>query len=463
MKDSRILGLKHVTRDLPGGGCVFVLNTGAVITPEAEAMLQALHSRSTGGIREHLETLAKKGPEKFMQDIYVGYGHKSIGDCGTGTIFIEGVSMLVAKAIQDWSLYSGQESSTRYIDFADQRFIDPVGSLKSSAVLEEWRAFYLASQEPVRTHLRERFPRQENEDSGLYEKAINARSFDILRGFLPAGASTNLAWHTNLRQAADHMALLRHHPLSEVRMVADAMEDALREAYPNSFGQKRYEATEVYHNMWMREHYLFRSMEWRKRSSGSCRAVCVTQDTLQEDMLDEYEEIIRARPRKTELPKQMAECGTMQFAFLLDFGSFRDIQRHRSVTQRMPLLTSEFGIHPWYLESLPKNVAAAARELIKTQLKRMDSFPGGSLVRQYYLPMGMCVPCRLTGDLPALVYVVELRAQATVHPTLHETALSIGDILKGRLGGSFGLKLYVDCEPGRFDIKRGAHDIVVKK
>ncbi|MDP2594212.1 MAG: hypothetical protein Q8P36_02645, partial [bacterium] len=137
--DTRILELKHSTRNLPGGGFVLVLNTGAVITPEAEAMLQALHSRSVGGIREHLKTLAEKGPEKFMQSFYVGYGHKSIGDCGTGTIFIEGVSMLVAKAIQDWLLYSGQEASTRYIDFSTQKFIDPIGSPESAGLLEAWR------------------------------------------------------------------------------------------------------------------------------------------------------------------------------------------------------------------------------------------------------------------------------------------------------------------------------------
>jgi hypothetical protein len=67
----------------------------------------------------------------------------------------------------------------------------------------------------------------------------------------------------------------------------------------------------------------------------------------------------------------------------------------------------------------------------------------------------------LTGDLPALVYVVELRAQAVVHPTLHEVALSMADILLERFG-RFGLALYVDREKGRFDIKRGLHDIVRK-
>jgi len=45
-------------------------------------------------------------------------------------------------------------------------------------------------------------------NQNIYDKAIAARAFDILRGFLPAGATTNIAWHTNLRQAADKIAIL---------------------------------------------------------------------------------------------------------------------------------------------------------------------------------------------------------------------------------------------------------------
>ncbi len=39
---------------------LYILETGAQINAEAEAMLQALHSRSVGGIRSHLQILAKK-------------------------------------------------------------------------------------------------------------------------------------------------------------------------------------------------------------------------------------------------------------------------------------------------------------------------------------------------------------------------------------------------------------------
>lgn len=71
------------------------------VAPEPNAMLQALYSRSPKSVTEHLEQVKRVGAEKFMASYYVGYGHKSIGDCGTTSIFVENVSMLVAKAVQD--------------------------------------------------------------------------------------------------------------------------------------------------------------------------------------------------------------------------------------------------------------------------------------------------------------------------------------------------------------------------
>ncbi|MDD5464353.1 MAG: FAD-dependent thymidylate synthase, partial [Candidatus Moranbacteria bacterium] len=160
---------KHATRQLSNGGFVLGLNTEAKIDGQAEAMLQALHSRSTGGIKSHLKILQEKGAENFMEKFYVGYGHKSIGDCGSVTVFVEGVSMLGAKAIQDWRLYSGQEASTRYVDFSKQKFLDPTGTAAVEEILEDWRKFYLEAQQPVQEHLKKQFPKKDIEDQKIYD------------------------------------------------------------------------------------------------------------------------------------------------------------------------------------------------------------------------------------------------------------------------------------------------------
>ena len=82
-------------------------------------------------------------------------------------------------------------------------------------------------------------------------------------------------------------------------------------------------------------------------------------------------------------------------------------------------------------------------------------------IAQYYIGMGYRLHNRLTGDLPALVYLVEIRATRFVHPTLQKRATEMAEILLKQFG-SCGLILHLDEEPGRFDVRRGKHDIVEK-
>ena len=444
---------KHIVEDLSQGGFILVLNNGAEIDSQAEAMLQALHSRSTGGIRHHLKMLVEKGAENFMERFYVGYGHKSIGDCGSATVFVEGVSMLAAKAIQDWRLYSGQEASTRYVDFSKQKFLDPTNSPEGEEILEDWRKFYLEAQEPVREHLRGQFPRNEGEDQNIYDKAIKARAFDITRAFLPAGATTNVAWRMNLRQFSDQLMLLWHHPLAEVREIAEKAELALGKMYPGSFCYGKFPKTEEYNRSWMRNDYYY--------SNEKAKDFSLLYDKVDRGTLAGYKSILENRPAKTELPTAVAECGVVAYEFLLDFGSFRDLQRHRAIVQRMPLLVRDHGFNLWYLEALPQDLRSKAEEFIKQQEDRISKLKISEEDKQYFTAMGYRVPCRFSGDLKALVYLAELRSTRFVHPTLVEQMLKMIDNLK-ELFQDCGLVLHLDAEPNRFDIGRGQQDIVEK-
>jgi thymidylate synthase ThyX len=445
--------LSHTVVPLSGGGEVFVLNSGAVIGPESQAMLGALHSRSPGGIRSHLKMLAEKGSDKFMSTFYVGYGHKSIGDLGNTSVFIEGVSMLVAKAIQDFPLYNGQEVSTRYVDFSKQRFVDPVGTEQSGAILEEWRSFYLSGLEELIPVLKERYPRGEGEDEKVWEKAVKARAFDTMRAFLPSGASTNLVWTGELRQFADRIPVLRHHPLPEVREVGEAIEKALLIAFPNSFSAKRYDATEAYLAETQEEYAYF-----DEENPGDFKFT----DSINHARLAEYRKALTARPPKTELPYAVRDAGVAEFKFLLDFGSFRDIQRHRAVSLRMPIITERHGFESWYLSELPNALRKRAEQTIATQLAAVNACGLSETQKQYYLPMGFRTAVRFTGDLRALVYLVEIRATRFVHPTLRVRAVQMAQKLVEAYGKD-GLVLHLDPEPDRFDIKRGTHDIVSKE
>lgn len=283
--------LQHILKTTPSGVEVFILDTGSEINAESEAMLQALHSRSTGGIKSHLEVLKKTGSENFMSRFYVGYGHKSIGDCGSITLFIEGLSMLGAKALQDTKLYNGQEASTRYIDFSMQEILNPAWTPKWESLQEKQRAFYLEIIPEIEDHMRKLYPLKEWENTKLYESTLKAKIFDVARGFLPAGCSTNIAWHTTLRQVADRITFLRHHPLSEVREIAETLLDAVLEKYPNSFTKKVYEQTEWYLETASQDYYYHNplSPEFNLRSKN-----------VDNELLKTYMPLIESRPNEKQ-------------------------------------------------------------------------------------------------------------------------------------------------------------------
>lgn len=448
-----LVDLRHKVAYTKRGAMVLLLDRGEIISPEDNAMLMALHSRSTGGVLQHLDTLIRKGSERFMAMFYLGYGHKSIGDMAMVSLFIEGVSMLVAKAVQGFPLYAGQESSTRFIPFDKQKFENPSASAAAGEVLELERRFYLKIVQEMEEELKRRYPIAAEEKPADYKKAISARAFDIARGFLPAGATTNVAWEVNFRQLNDRLSVLRHHPLSEVREVAEVAEALLMGAYPSSFSGKRYARTEEYlAAIEAGDSYWF---------EADCPAFEYESRVDKLLLNRRFRRTLAIRPPKAELPKRLAVCGEVSFRFILDFASFRDLQRHRAVNQLMPLLSRRLGFNEWYLGELTPGLKAEALALLEGVDRKIAGLGLSPEEEQYYIPMGYNTSCRLSGDLPALVYLVELRATRFVHPTLRRRALQMAAALEDEFAPC-GLVLHLDPDPDRFDVKRGTHDIVTK-
>lgn len=428
---------------------ITILDGRDVPHPEDNAMLQALQSRSPAPVADRLKSLQNRDVGSWMERFYIGYGHRSIGDCGTITIYIENVSMLVAKAFQDWPLYSGQEASTRYMDFSSVSFLDPCGS--GGFIQEAWRDFYTNNQTACLEYLRKTYPRKENEKEATYERAIHARMFDIMRGFLPAGATTNLSWHTNLRQAADHLEELLVHPDTVIRNVAEQVWRSLKERYPHSFRLNDRPGVQEYLTQSM-EHHLLAPRTWPEFSFSE--PSFNEADLKFEGVLDS----LKKRPKSAPLPRKLAAFAGLESRFLLDFGSYRDLQRHRNGLIRLPLLTTDFGFHSWYFQQLPKEVALKANELIANQTKAINNLPCDPYLKQNYCAMGYRVPCHVIQNLPAFIYRVELRSSKTVHPTLRSTTLKEAEAFKRY----FSIPLYVDTESDSWTLRRGDQTILEK-
>ncbi len=444
--------IKHVSSDQR----VIVVDG---LNPEDNAMIQAVLSRDPKSIVPHLEKLQKEGSGKIMGLFYVGYGHGSIGQCGFTTIFLENVSMLVAKAFQDSSLYNGQESSTRYLNMSLQECKNPEGTSKGAMRQKKSMDFYEKVLAEILPSLKDRFPAEEGLDEkklSVYNKSLKAKAFDIARGFLPAGVTTYVSWTTSLQHLKNRIDVLKHHPVSEVREIAEQVLAAAKETYPDSFSHKDYPAQEEY-NKFVSTKNTYWDLPFQE--------FCVTKNTLSVSDLKRYSEELTNRPKHSELTSLINECGQIRVTFPLDFGSFRDMQRHRPWVLKMPLLHTRFGFFPWYLDQLPENLRKEAKKHLEELEKDLLEINVSSEELQNYIPMGYTVQTETTGGLPQYVYVCELRTQQTVHPTFRVPEQKMAAYLKKWFSENMNgmeIALYADMDPDVFSNKRGTQDIVSK-
>ena len=450
------------------------------LDPENVAMVQGLYSRSAASVDDHLTKVQASGSAKFWDNYVVGYNHKSIADCGSTTIFIEGVSLLAAKAIQDSPLYSGQETSTRYIDMAHQPIIllgaaaDAKLASDGQRIMMKWMDFYRLNQGRVSIHVAETHPRKDGEDEKAYNNAVKARTFDILRGFLPAGITTQLSWHTNLRQAGDHLTRLSHHPSSEIREIAQQIRSALVEKYPSSgFEEELASVSGVANKGKTPEEVAKAKAEaearaaWEGLAGGFAYGRSYASDksffgsTFEAEALQTgVWGLLKARPRGCVIPHFVSAAGMLHWTFPLDFGSFRDLQRHRNGVCRMPILTTGLGFERWYLEQLPEGVRQEAEGLIADQTTAIKDLTSDPTVKQYYTALGFRVGCEISYAMPAAVYIMEMRSGRTIHPTLRKVVLE--QMIPAYRKLFSNLPLHVDESPDYWTIHRGRQTIEEK-
>lgn len=471
--------------------------------PEDNAMLQALYSRSADSVLLHIERLKAVGSGKFMSQFYKGYGHASIADCGFTTIYFEGISMLAAVALEDDPLFNGQESSTRYIDFSQQAFVIPdhfnydngETTNRLAEAAETLRSFYVAAQEPLKADLRLRYPIKEDENEKIYEKAIAARAFDILRAWLPAGATTNVAWTTSLRKANERLVVLMHHPLEEIREIAAYAYASLHAEFPNSFQEdyaaisatgpeilyalEKLEGAELFNYYCSTEHFYSAATEnlWPTDADSTGYAVAPEFDlSIAVNLIG----LVKPHPKKA-LASRHSNGRFLHLCtvFNLDFGSFRDIHRHRGGYCANPIIKFDAPMHQWYLDQLPTNLCykgmllldnlrSIYNEVIDTTLEGNDEHTESmtreelleeSIIQlQYLIPMGILVPVFLNYDVNQFTYVTELRSGKTVHSTLRHIAHKMSATLT-----DFDIVHYADLDPDDWTLRRGTQDIVAKE
>lgn len=408
------------------------------------------------------QAAAIKKAQNFYDRILDGYGDDSIGELGGAHLAIENVSMIAAKVIEDCRIGgSPLEKSTRYIYF-DQKvhgeylfYREPV--LMTSA----YRDLYVSTCNmlfetysklipPLTSLFEEQMPKEESVSKVAYAAAMRGKVLDCLRGLLPAGTLTNMGIYGNGRFFESLLHKLHCHNLAELQEAGKRTSEELAKIIPSFI--RRAEINHYTHQNFAQFYEAMQSEikavtaqnadfpakacepGVRLVNSDPQSVVKVAAALLfahSERGLDELtahcstlpdEEIARildaacnVRENRRHKSPRALEHANFTFEIMADFGVYRDLHRHRMLTQERQLLNCNYGFYlppeivGTPMESVYSNAmyeAKAAFDKIVTELPEEA---------QYIVPMAYNVRWYFQVNLRALQWLCELRSQAAGH------------------------------------------------
>ena len=335
-------------------------------------------------------SLARQKAKEFHEKWVVGYGHASVAEHAVAHVAVEDVSIIASKVIEDTRLAAYTEKSTRYVPFARAYYEAPelggeAGRIYRSS-LEELFDLYERLLPAVTARIAETADRSQFKTERGYLNSCQAQACDALRYLLPAATHTNIGITANARTLEHLISKMLSHPLVEVRDTGERIKTEATKVIPTliKYARPRDYWTETPPAMRAlltellglggahgdRQDVRNRpgSELGASRSSGPVTLVRAPEDAearlaaaiLYEYAADEPYERIWDRVRKlpgaeqrrvigeylkrrrtygdpahgyTDPPLRALEHCYYTFEILVDYGAYRDIQRHRMATQ----------------------------------------------------------------------------------------------------------------------------------
>lgn len=431
------------------------------------------------GIMQQLAVASEKA-RKFHEKWVVGYGHGSVSEHSVVHLALENVSIIASKIIEDARLGSFTEKSTRYVIFSRDAFVVPPelpASVRDEYVATCSHLFdtYLSLVPRVIERLHAQQTRPNDISEKAHENMLRATALDMCRGLLPASTKTNIGLTANARELAHLIRKMAASRLIEARQLAEAMTTSGRTIAPTLL---KYTDPSPTHTMLpdvMREAFMplvanFSSKALTHDARGNsakivrqnranvwaiAHALAYQYAGIESPMLDLDESVVEinhnnnngdAPVTATEIcrralaargPHEGAprafEAATYQVELVLDYGAYRDLQRHRMLSPYARTLTPQLGYTvPHELTALDVALAGqydnALRTARDTWLHIMDAMHGDKSARQvaqYVLPLAYRVRVLWHVSLRELIHVIELRSGRGGHASYRALAQSL--------------------------------------
>ena len=438
--------------------------------PDAE--FAAIEGRGHSGAGAQAAAAARESQlavgraQDFYDRILDGYGDDSIGELGGAHLAIENVSMIATKVLQDARIGgSPLEKSTRYVSFAEQQdgdflfYKEPrlMASAHREAYLEINRALFETYRDligPLTAFIEQEAPRPAEVSQAAYQRSVRARALDALRGLLPASTVTNMGIFGNGRFFETLLIKLRISELAELGELGAAMGGELGKIIPSFI---RRSAPEHHHFGGFREFDSAQQAALRRLAQG-VPASGGTEAAARKEMVELVEhdpdaearvlaalafpetekplsslrewaaglpEQERAgvfktmgdlRANRRHKPPRALEMVTYTFDLLGDFGMYRDLHRHRMLTQSRQPLSTRWG-YEMSGEIAAAGLAGRFEEMMERAAEAYQAISGEfPLEAQYVVPMAYRIRWFVRINLRALMWLVELRSSPQGHP-----------------------------------------------
>jgi len=409
---------------------------------------------------------ARKKAKEFHEKWVVGYGHASVAEHAVAHIAIEEVSIIASKVIEDARLAAYTEKSTRYVPFGRVYYHAPELTGASGTLyretIEHLFDVYEELLPQVTARVAETADRSQFKTDRGFQNSCQAQACDALRYLLPAATHTNIGLTANARTLEHLISKLLSHPLPEVQEVGERIRVEATKLIPTLIKYARVK------DYWIETPPIMRALADDLLGDGAplttptgAEVVIVQAPEEAEARLaaailyeyteqpyeavwtrvrdlsaDEHRRVIEeylARRKTygtaphtyTDPPLRSLEHLYFTFDVLVDYGAYRDIQRHRMATQTTQRLTCAHGYDvPELVETYGFGDAfrAAMDRAAKAYAMLAAELPEEA---QYLVPLAYRKRVLFTWNLRALHHFVSLRSARQGHISYRRIAQAV--------------------------------------
>jgi hypothetical protein len=388
---------------------------GRLFPPTVQAAILAKYCRSAESARDLIAGVDEAKAAAFQEKWVLGFGHKSVAELATIPICFEGVSIVASKMIERLQRIGCAEKSTRVQKFGRESFVpDKIPELglapELTALAHEAYDLYDSLVEQVGNQFA-----SDPTKKGMSPLDLSRATFDVCRYLLPAGTATNLGIVVNLTDLSGLISELMASGNPEFCEIGSNLLGCssslggplIRHVQPEPWlaqWEPRYG--------WMGPHRV-RDVPCvhvvSQPPEGAAERIFTKALLFYHMTSGAFDSAMRARPEKCEVPKIF---GTEHFGFnvTVDYGAFRDLQRHRRCTQIPAPLTTQIGyVIPDPIRGTPAGTRFAdLMDKFALYGWRRDALARVQL-DQYAIPMAFLHSTHFEMDVRELYYIVELR------------------------------------------------------